>query len=106
MPHLCGVRTNAEGGRTLVLDGDVLGMAGTARELDHADRGGREIHDGLLRLPRPAEIPRVIEGSGFTIEADLAIKALGFDPEDVGAMSGSKDLALELEEKGYVGVAG
>jgi len=38
--------------------------------------------------------PRVIEGSGFTIEADLVIKALGFDPEDVAAMTGSRDLAL------------
>ena len=36
----------------------------------------------------------MIEGSSFTIEADLAIKALGFDPEDVGAMTGSKDVAL------------
>jgi glutamate synthase (NADPH/NADH) small chain len=36
----------------------------------------------------------VIDGSGFTIEADLAIKALGFDPEDVATMSGSSDLTL------------
>ena len=32
------------------------------------------------------QTPRVIEGSSFTIEADLVIKALGFDPEDLAGM--------------------
>ena len=29
------------------------------------------------------QTPQVIEGSSFTLPADLAIKALGFDPEDL-----------------------
>jgi glutamate synthase (NADPH) small chain len=40
------------------------------------------------------QTPQVIEGSSFTIEADIAIKALGFDPEDVATMTGAPELAL------------
>jgi glutamate synthase (NADPH/NADH) small chain len=35
-----------------------------------------------------------IEGSSFTVEADLVIKALGFDPEDVPAAFGQPELAI------------
>ena len=49
--------------------------------------------DARIAAPR-RQTPRVIEGSSFTIEADLAIKALGFDPEDVAAMTGRRDLTL------------
>ena len=35
-----------------------------------------------------------IEGSGFTAPCDLAIKALGFDPEDLPVMFGEKALAV------------
>lgn len=35
-----------------------------------------------------------IAGSSFTVEADLVIKALGFDPEDLPGAFGEKNLAL------------
>jgi glutamate synthase (NADPH/NADH) small chain len=35
-----------------------------------------------------------IAGSSFTVEADLVIKALGFDPEDVPAAFGVRALAV------------
>jgi glutamate synthase (NADPH/NADH) small chain len=35
-----------------------------------------------------------IEGSGFTEPCDLAIKALGFDPEDLPAMFGEPTLKV------------
>jgi glutamate synthase (NADPH/NADH) small chain len=35
-----------------------------------------------------------IAGSAFTIEADLVIKALGFDPEDMPQMFGEPGLAV------------
>jgi glutamate synthase (NADPH/NADH) small chain len=38
--------------------------------------------------------PQPIEGSNFTIEADMAIKALGFDPEDLPRMFGTGELTL------------
>ena len=40
------------------------------------------------------QTPQAIAGSSFTIDADLAIKALGFDPEDVATMTGAPELAL------------
>jgi glutamate synthase (NADPH) small chain len=93
-------------------------MPGSQREVAHAEEEGVEfiwqaqpeaflgnadnrvtgvrcqrIHLGLPDATG-RQSPRVIEGSGFTIEADLVIKALGFDPEDVTQMTGSRDLAL------------
>jgi glutamate synthase (NADPH/NADH) small chain len=38
--------------------------------------------------------PQPIEGSSFTVEADMAIKALGFDPEDLAGMFGTGELTL------------
>ena len=37
--------------------------------------------------------PQPIEDSSFTVEADMAIKALGFDPEDLAGMFGAGVLA-------------
>jgi glutamate synthase (NADPH) small chain len=93
-------------------------MPGSQREVAHAEEEGVEfiwqaqpeaflgnadnrvtgvrcqrIHLGLPDATG-RQTPRVIEGSGFTIEADLVIKALGFDPEDVTQMTGSRDLGL------------
>jgi glutamate synthase (NADPH/NADH) small chain len=38
--------------------------------------------------------PQPIEGSNFTIETDMAIKALGFDPEDLPSMFDTTELNL------------
>jgi len=40
------------------------------------------------------QVPEEIPGSEFTLEADLVIKALGFDPEDLPALFGSPGLAV------------
>jgi glutamate synthase (NADPH/NADH) small chain len=93
-------------------------MPGSQREVAHAEEEGvqfvwqaqpeaflgdannkvsgvrcQRIHLGLPDATG-RQMPQVIDGSGFTIEADLVIKALGFDPEDMMAATGSKDLAL------------
>jgi glutamate synthase (NADPH) small chain len=93
-------------------------MPGSQREVAHAEEEGVEfiwqaqpeaflgnadnrvtgvrcqrIHLGLPDATG-RQTPRVIDGSAFTIEADLVIKALGFDPEDVTQMTGNQDLAL------------
>ncbi|MGH6948636.1 MAG: NAD(P)-dependent oxidoreductase [Kiloniellales bacterium] len=38
------------------------------------------------------QTPQPLEGSSFTVEADLAIKALGFDPEDLPSAFAAPDL--------------
>ncbi|MDR3516420.1 MAG: NAD(P)-dependent oxidoreductase [Azospirillaceae bacterium] len=38
--------------------------------------------------------PQVIEGSDFVLEADLVIKALGFDPEDLPTLFDAPDLTV------------
>lgn len=40
------------------------------------------------------QVPQPVEGSEFTLDADLVIKALGFDPEDVPALFGAPELAV------------
>jgi glutamate synthase (NADPH/NADH) small chain len=40
------------------------------------------------------QTPEPIEGSHFTIEADLVIKALGFDPDDLPTLFGAPELAV------------
>ena len=40
------------------------------------------------------QTPEPIEGSNFTIEADLVIKALGFDPDDLPTLFGASELAV------------
>ena len=40
------------------------------------------------------QTPEPIEGSQFTIPADMVIKALGFDPEDLPTMFGEPDLPV------------
>ena len=44
--------------------------------------------------------PQVIDGSSFTIECDMAIKALGFDPEDLPKLFGAD--GLEVSQWGTV----
>ncbi|WP_420563542.1 NAD(P)-dependent oxidoreductase [Thalassobaculum sp.] len=40
------------------------------------------------------QTPQPIDGSSFTIECDMAIKALGFDPEDLPGLFGAEDLKV------------
>jgi glutamate synthase (NADPH/NADH) small chain len=57
------------------------GLVARGMRLGAADAGGRQA---------PEEVP----GSDSELEADMVIKALGYDPEDVHAMTGAADLRL------------
>ncbi len=61
--------------------GKVSGVRAVRMHLGVADASGRQA-------------PVAIEGSDFTIPADLVIKALGFEPEDQQALFGAPDLAV------------
>jgi glutamate synthase (NADPH/NADH) small chain len=99
---------------------DRANMPGSQREVQHAEEEGVEfvwlsapeafLGDGHVRAVRAARIhlgvadatgrqtPSVLEGSSFNIEADMAIKALGFDPEDLPVLFG--DSGLEVTQWG------
>ncbi|MFM9625758.1 NAD(P)-dependent oxidoreductase, partial [Streptomyces turgidiscabies] len=86
-------------------------MPGSQREVHHAEEEGVEfiwqaapeafLGNGVVSGVRAVRIhlgvadasgrqsPQIIEGSDFTIEADLVIKALGFDPEDLPTLFGA-----------------
>jgi glutamate synthase (NADPH/NADH) small chain len=70
-------------------DGTVTGVRAVRMHLGLPDASGRESAEP-------------IEGSHFTVKADLAIKALGFDPEDLPGMFGVP--ALELTRWGTLKV--
>jgi glutamate synthase (NADPH/NADH) small chain len=99
-------------------------MPGSAREVQHAEEEGVEfqwlaqpeaflgdeaggitavraqrIHLGIADATG-RQTPQPIEGAHFMVPADLAIKALGFDPEDLKAGLGAA--ALELTRWGTV----
>ena len=44
--------------------------------------------------PPAARAPEEIEGADFDLQADLVIKALGFDPEDLPTLFDAPDLAV------------
>ncbi len=89
-------------------------MPGSMREVVHAEEEGVEfvwlaapqafIGDGTvsgvravrMRLGSPdasgRRTPEQIEGSVFTLEADMVMKALGFDPEDLPTLFGAPEL--------------
>jgi len=62
-------------------DGDVTGVRAHSIHLGVADSSGRQI-------------PQMVDGSAVTIRADLVIKALGFDPEDVPKLFKAPELAV------------
>ena len=62
-------------------DKRITGVRATRMRLGAADSSGRQT-------------PEEIAGSDFTLAADLVIMALGFDPEDMHAAFGEKDLGL------------
>ncbi len=95
---------------------DRQNMPGSMREVKHAEEEGVEflwlstpealLGDDRVSGVRAARVhlglpdssgrqtPRPIEGSSFTIEADMVIKALGFDPEDLPVLFDAPDLAV------------
>ncbi|MBP2291852.1 NAD(P)-dependent oxidoreductase [Azospirillum rugosum] len=95
---------------------DRKNMPGSQREVAHAEEEGVEFiwqaapegftGDSVVTGVRAVRIhlgvadatgrqtPQVIEGSEFTVEADLVIKALGFEPEDLPAMFAEPELKV------------
>ncbi len=86
------------------------------REVEHAEEEGVEfvwltapeayLGDDVVRGVRAVRIrlgapdatgrqtPEIVEGSSHQIEADLVIKALGFDPEDLPTLFGEPGLSV------------
>lgn len=95
---------------------DKVNMPGSAREVKNAEEEGVEfvwlaqpeaflgdshvtgVRASRMRLGLPDASGRQaverVEGSEFTLEADLVIKALGFDPEELPALWGEPELAV------------
>ncbi len=95
---------------------DRINMPGSMREVRHAEEEGVEfiwqsvpeafLGDGrvdgvrALRMRLGAvdatgrQVPEPVPGSTFRMEADLVIKALGFDPEDIQGLFGQKELKV------------
>ena len=95
---------------------DRINMPGSEREVTHAEEEGVEfvwlaqpeafLGDRAVRGVRAVRVhlgvadvngrqtPEVIPDSHFTVEADLVIKALGFDPEDVPALFSAPELGV------------
>jgi glutamate synthase (NADPH/NADH) small chain len=95
---------------------DRANMPGSQREVLHAEEEGVEfvwlaapeaflgtrrvtgVRAQRIHLGVPdatgRQTPRPIDGSHFTVEADLVLKALGFDPEDIATQFATPDLGL------------
>ena len=95
---------------------DRANMPGSQREVKHAEEEGVEfvwlaapeafLGDDAVTAVRAAKVhlgvadatgrqtPQVIEGSSFTVEADLVLKALGFDPEDLPKLFDAPELPV------------
>ena len=95
---------------------DRANMPGSMREVSHAEEEGVEFlwlsaPEALLGDDRVSGVrairihlgvpdssgrqsPQPIEGTNFVVEADLVIKALGFDPEDLPVMLDAPDLGV------------
>jgi glutamate synthase (NADPH/NADH) small chain len=96
---------------------DKANMPGSAREVQHAEEEGvvfewlaaprailgdasgvTGVRTIRMRLGPPdadgRQAPVEVEGGDFDLPADLVIKALGFDPEDVPALFGEPALAV------------
>jgi len=65
----------------IVGDGGVSAVRASRVHLGMPDASGRQS-------------PQNIPGSSFQVEADIVIKALGFDPEDLPGLFGEPDLAV------------
>ena len=114
------VRTAIRQGATSVIclyRRDRANMPGSAREVDHAEEEGvifewlaqpkavtgealkaAGLKAARMRLGPPdasgRQAPEEIEGGDFDLSADLIVKALGFDPENLPATLAAPDLAV------------
>ena len=96
---------------------DKANMPGSAREVSHAEEEGvifewlaaprsitgealaaAGVRAARMRLGAPdasgRQSPEEVEGADFELKADLVIKALGFDPEDLPTAFGAEDLTV------------
>ncbi len=95
---------------------DRANMPGSQREVANAEEEGVEflwlsapeafLGNGKVEAVRAQRVhlgmpdatgrqtPQIIEGSSFTVEADMVIKALGFDPEDLPNLFDTEGLAV------------
>jgi len=95
---------------------DRANMPGSQREVAHAEEEGVEfvwqtapeavLGESKAKAVRCVKMhlgtadasgrqtPTVVEGSQFEIPADMVIKALGFDPEDIPHLFGSRELGV------------
>jgi glutamate synthase (NADPH/NADH) small chain len=95
---------------------DRANMPGSRREVQYAEEEGVKfvwlaapeafVGEGALRAVRAQRIhlgvpdasgrqtPELIPGSSFNSDADIAIKALGFDPEDLPTLFGTPELQV------------
>ena len=95
---------------------DRQNMPGSQREVKHAEEEGVEfvwlsapeafLGDGVVNAVRAARVhlgvpdstgrqaPQILPDSSFTVEADMVIRALGFDPEDLPGMFGEPELTV------------
>jgi glutamate synthase (NADPH/NADH) small chain len=95
---------------------DRANMPGSQREVKHAEEEGVEfvwlsapqaflgkskvshVRSVRIHLGMPdatgRQTPQEIPNSNANIEADLVLKALGFDPEDLPSLMGAPDLAV------------
>jgi len=95
---------------------DRANMPGSQREVANAEEEGvvfkwlsapqaflgdnhvRAVQAQKIHLGQPdatgRQVPQIIDDSSHEIPADLVIKALGFDPEDLPVMFGTPDLAV------------
>ena len=91
-------------------------MPGSQREVTHAEEEGVEfvwlsapeafLGEGAVSGVRAVRVhlgvpdssgrqtPQLVPDSSFTVEADMAIKALGFDPEDLPKLFGAPELGV------------
>ncbi len=99
-------------------------MPGSRREVSHAEEEGVEfvwlsapeafLGNGAVSAVRAVrtrlglpdatgrQTPEPIQGSSFTLDADLVMKALGFDPEDIPGLFGCPE--LEVTPRGTIKV--
>jgi glutamate synthase (NADPH/NADH) small chain len=97
---------------------DRANMPGSQREVSHAEEEGveflwlsapeafvgddndnvRAVRAQRVHLGVPdatgRQTPQIIDGSSFTIDCDLAIKALGFDPEDLPTLFDTGEIGV------------